>query len=354
MLWDVFCRVIDHHGDLGVCWRLAAELAARGERVRLWVDDPLALAWMAPGGATGVSVIRWVDPLPALEPGEVVVEAFGCDPPPAFVSRMGARATPPVWINLEYLSAEPFVERSHGLRSPVQAGPGAGLSKWFFYPGFTQATGGLLRGSAPPPLPNDAARVAALARLGVPTRPGLRRVSLFCYAHAPFDELFARLATQATKPTQATQLIVTAGAGQAPALAALAEDRFPQLQVHALPWLSQPEYDRLLAACDLNIARGEDSIVRAVWAGVPFLWHIYRQQDGAHAAKLAALYERLDADPQLTALARAWNDLGPWPAELPPLGAWRERCEAWRTELLAQPDLTSQLLQFVATQRSAG
>ena len=32
MLWDLFCRVIDNHGDLGVCWRLARDLAARGER----------------------------------------------------------------------------------------------------------------------------------------------------------------------------------------------------------------------------------------------------------------------------------------------------------------------------------
>ncbi|HEY0886111.1 MAG TPA: elongation factor P maturation arginine rhamnosyltransferase EarP, partial [Ramlibacter sp.] len=22
MLWDIFCKVIDNHGDIGVCWRL--------------------------------------------------------------------------------------------------------------------------------------------------------------------------------------------------------------------------------------------------------------------------------------------------------------------------------------------
>ena len=48
MQWDLFCRVIDNHGDLGVCWRLARDLVARGERARLWVDDASALAWMAP------------------------------------------------------------------------------------------------------------------------------------------------------------------------------------------------------------------------------------------------------------------------------------------------------------------
>ena len=91
-LWDVFCRVIDNHGDLGVCWRLAADLASRGEAVRLWVDDPQALAWMAPEGAPGVQVLPWRDPGPWEQPGDVVVEAFGCDPPGLFVQRMAQRS----------------------------------------------------------------------------------------------------------------------------------------------------------------------------------------------------------------------------------------------------------------------
>ena len=33
MQWDLFCRVIDNFGDIGVCWRLAADLAGRGEAV---------------------------------------------------------------------------------------------------------------------------------------------------------------------------------------------------------------------------------------------------------------------------------------------------------------------------------
>src|SRR6185369_5002346 len=64
MLWDVFCKVIDNHGDLGVCWRLAAELAARGDGVRLWADDASALAWMAPQGHERVIVVKWSNPAP--------------------------------------------------------------------------------------------------------------------------------------------------------------------------------------------------------------------------------------------------------------------------------------------------
>ena len=146
MLWDIFCRVVDNHGDIGVCWRLAADLAARGERLRLWIDDSSALAWMAPRGAAGVQVRAWDDAASEhSQPGDVVVEAFGCDPPTAFVARMARGVPAPCWINLEYLSAEAYVERSHGLTSPQAGGPGAGLVKWFFYPGFTPRTGGLLR-----------------------------------------------------------------------------------------------------------------------------------------------------------------------------------------------------------------
>jgi len=115
MLWDVFCRVVDNFGDVGVCWRIAADLASRGEHVRLWLDDAVALGWMAPGGHPGVEVLDWLQEASALHTGDVVIEAFGCDLPAPFVARMAAAPRPPVWINLEYLSAEPYVERSHGL-----------------------------------------------------------------------------------------------------------------------------------------------------------------------------------------------------------------------------------------------
>ncbi len=349
MRWDLFCRVIDNHGDLGVCWRLAADLGSRGEQVRLWVDDPGALAWMAPRGAPGVSVVRWAEPLPMVEPGDVVMEAFGCDPPAAFVSHMAAQAPPPVWINLEYLSAEPYVDRSHGLPSPQLQGPGAGLTKWFFYPGFTPTSGGLLRGAQAPA--GDSA--AWLAAQGVPLRDGERRISLFAYADAPLRELFDRL------DSEPTLLLLAAGAAQAPALALLnAQRRRGQhLRAHALPWLDQPGYDQLLHACDVNFARGEDSIVRAMAVGAPFVWQIYAQADGAHAAKLDALLTRFlaHAAPALAAdvraLWRAWNHLGAWPAALPEAKAWRALSVAWRQHLATQDGLTARLLSFVAAKQ---
>jgi uncharacterized repeat protein (TIGR03837 family) len=333
MHWDLFCRVIDNFGDIGVCWRLAADLGARGEAVRLWVDDATALAWMAPHGAAGVTVVRWDDAAAASppEPGDVVIEAFGCDPPTDFVERMAARTRPPVWINLEYLSAEDYVERSHGLPSPQ----GNGLTKWFYYPGFTERTGGLLRepGLTDARLSFD--RAAWLAAHGIDARPGERIVSLFCYANPALPALLDDLAQAPTL------LLATPGAAQR----ALGADR-GGLRVQALPWLPQPDYDRLIWACDLNFVRGEDSFVRAQWAGAPFVWQIYPQHDAVHAAKLDAFLQRCGAGTELHDLTFAWNGLAPWPARWPDPAGWQATCARWREGLLARPDLTTALIGF--------
>lgn len=347
MLWDIFCRVVDNFGDIGVCWRAAADLAGRGEQVRLWIDDDRALSWMAPGGRPGVQVLPWTDDAGGASPGEVVVEAFGCNPPQAFVGRMAARKRPPVWINLEYLSAEPYVERSHGLPSPRD-----GLTKWFFYPGFTPRSGGLLRE------PELIRRLDALdgrawlaARDWAP-RPGERTVHLFCYANAALPRLLDALSATPTL------LLAAPGAPAEQLRAALGPSlqRGP-LRAIALPHLPQPDYDLLLRSCDLNFVRGEDSFVRAQWAARPFVWQLYPQDDAAHADKLAAFLDRFlaGAPASLAAPLRhtwaSWNGLSDAPLVLPDTWPWQAQVQRWREGLLEQPDLVSQLLGFVAERR---
>lgn len=349
--WDIFCRVIDNHGDLGVCWRLATELGRRGHAARLWIDDPAALAWMAPRGAPGVTVVPWTDATAPAAPGDVVVEAFGCDPPAGFIAAMAARGAtgrPPVWVNLEYLSAEAYVERSHGLPSPQASGPGAGLVKWFFYPGFTARTGGLLRERDLPASQSTFDANAWRAAHHIAPHAGEQLVSLFCYARA---DLAAWLAALGGTPTL---VLTTPG----PATTLAAQVAWPSGVRHQpLPWLTQPDYDRLLWSCDLNLVRGEDSFVRAQWAGRPFLWHIYAQDDGAHAAKLQAFLDRHLADapgglaPSVRAAFLAWNGLGRWPATWPEPAAWQALAARWRQHLLGQEDLLSQLIAFVAQKR---
>lgn len=350
--WDVFCRVIDNHGDLGVCWRLAQDLASRGHIVRLWVDDAAALAWMAPQGAAGVAVRPWGPPAPDDVPGDVVIEAFGCDPPAAFIDAM-QRQPGCLWINLEYLSAEAYVERSHGLASPQMSGPGRGLTKWFFYPGFTPATGGLLRELDLAHRRATFDRQAFRQCLGLPASQA-RQVSVFAYANSPVDELLRLLASW-DDDAHGCDVLACPGPAQQQLLQAAAAR--PALRVIALPWLSQIDYDQLLWHCDLNLVRGEDSFVRAQWAGQPLVWQIYEQDDGVHADKLNAFLQRHLAGAgtalsnDMTALWRAWNRQGPWPQHLPALPDWRRHCRDWAARLSRQPDLVSQLQGFVAAKR---
>ncbi|OOG47438.1 elongation factor P maturation arginine rhamnosyltransferase EarP [Polaromonas sp. A23] len=366
--WDIFCKVIDNHGDIGVCWRLSAELAARGQRVRLWVDDDSALQWMAPEGCDDVTVLPWLEPLGMnlvrldAAPCDVLVEAFGCEIAPEFIAACsegtGATGQKPVWINLEYLSAEPYVERCHAMPSPVLRGPAAGWTKWFFYPGFTPATGGLLREAALPARQAAFDREAWLAGCGIPWK-GETLVSLFCYEPPALAQLLEHLAELGTSSAP-VRLLVTAGRATS-AVRAIANDQKwlqpnqdgrQQLSISYLPWLSQSEFDHLLWACDLNFVRGEDSVVRALWAGRAFIWQIYPQADQAHLPKLEAFLDMLEAPPTLRHFHQVWNSL---PGELPApdLLLWSDSTRAARQRLQNQTELATQLLDFVMRKRLA-
>ncbi|WP_082210027.1 elongation factor P maturation arginine rhamnosyltransferase EarP [Serpentinimonas barnesii] len=393
LLWDIFCHVIDNWGDLGVCWRLARQLAQRGQRVRLWADDASALAWMAPralqspshgqpgghllgqGELAGLRVYPWPRqqpdaPAPAVEPGDVLIEAFGCHIEPHWVQALQPEGRAgQVWLNLEYLSAEPWAERCHGLPSPVLSGPLVGRCKWFYYPGFTAGSGGLLREIANCPAPE----ATPSSEPSEPSAPDITRLQilLFCYQAPALPALLADPAL-----AQAHWLL-TAGRAQAAWQAAWsgqpdspaqttatdANTNPPPFPAHSpptpqttlLPLLAQTEFDALLRTCHLNLVRGEDSLVSALWAGQPLLWQLYPQHDGAHLAKLDAFLDWLDAPPCLRQWHRVWNGV-PSGAALPPLTVqrlqtWRHCILAARQRLLQQADLVSQLLGFVAEKR---
>jgi uncharacterized repeat protein (TIGR03837 family) len=376
-IWDVFCRVVDNHGDAGVCWRLAADLASREVAVRLWIDDARALAWMAPEGCEGVTVHPWPagdEEMRAARSAsaDVVIEAFGCglpDPYLRFMANLQPRDPTPLWINLEYLSAETYVERNHQLPSLQCSGVGRGLTAHFFYPGFTERTGGLLREIDLVARRNNFRRDTWLTERAITPLPGERLVSLFCYDNPELPELMPALAQRPTllltTPGHATEQVE-----RVMAEAAHGAHGWDLLRIHPLPWLSHRGYDELLWSCDLNFVRGEDSLVRAIWAGAPFIWQIYPQDDGAHQVKLDAFLSRAFPDRpssmadsvrevwacwnrgQHSADARsdqAWSVLNCDESML----NWRERCASWRDELFMQPDLVTQLLAFANAKRFA-
>ena len=372
--WDIFCKVIDNHGDIGVCWRLAADLASRGHLARLWVDSPDVLAWMAPGALEGrwprVQVLRWDLMLDSafvagLQPAQVWIEGFGCELPAGLLQHRSSLARPsiqgpvdwPAWINLEYLTAERFAERSHGLPSPVLNGPAAGQTKFFFYPGFSPRSGGLLRE------PDLAAQQAGFDRASWLTTQGIswrgeRLVSLFCYKPAALAQLLEQL----RHDPEPTLLLVTHGRAAVAVRQALdvhvnsgrtsgTEQPQGRLSVRFLPPLAQTDFDHLLWSCDLNFVRGEDSLVRAIWAGKPFVWQIYAQHDDAHHAKLQAFLDAMDASRSWRDFHLVWNGMAEHP--LPPLdlGTWGPAVRKASQSLAGQGDLSGKLLAFVGEVR---
>jgi len=295
------------------------------------------------------------DSLACLAPADVLVEAFGCEIDAGLLARHRAQRPeqPPVWINLEYLSAESWVERCHALPSPVMRGPAAGWTKWFFYPGFTPATGGLMREPGVADEPTPEWRQVHRQRLGAQAQDCL--VSLFCYEPPALPALLERWQAQG-QAGQPVHLLVMPGRPAAAVRAlqaqmpALAESphRLRLAWPEAVP---QPEFDHTLRACNLNFVRGEDSVVRALWAGRALVWHIYPQDDEAHRDKLDAFLDWLDAPPSLRQFHQVWNGLSKSP--LPPIDPpeWQACVQAARTKLRAQSDLVTQLLRFSTEKR---
>ncbi len=375
-LCEIFCRVVDNFGDIGVCWRLARELAQnRGFAVRLWVDDWTAFVRLCPqagavrpGGAhhiAGVDIRWWTDPLPALEPGDLVIEAFACELPEIRLQAMARRQPAPVWINLEYLSAEDWVAGCHGLASPH---PRLGLIKHFFFPGFDQCSGGLLRENG-----LLAARDAFVAgqqaqwwaEHGLADLPAQAlRISLFAYEQPDLPALFEAWADG----DREVLVLVPESRVLGDVRRALGReclqvgDRVERgaLVTCVLPFTDQAGYDVLLWACELNFVRGEDSFVRAQWAARPFVWQIYPQADAAHHDKLEAFLARyLQGLPaaEVDALARfwrAWNGYASdrsslaeaWPAFAAAVPALELHARRWCDAQAALPDLATALDAF--------
>ncbi len=271
-----------------------------------------------------------------------------------------------MWLNLEGLSAEEWVEGCHALPSPQPLS----LTKYFFFPGFTNKTGGLLLESElqqqRQTFQHDQAAMAAfLGQFGVtPAEMASLKVSLFCYPQAPVSALFdawQRCGTAITclVPEGVAVDAVQAFLGQA-AKAGTSATR-GALTVRVLPFVPQPDYDKLLWACDLNFVRGEDSFVRAQWAGKPFIWHIYPQDKDLHHVKLNAFLQCYAARTEgLSEFSLGWNAATTatnaavdWAAIWPPLEADMQKITImsidWQRQLLANGDLASNLLKFAET-----
>ncbi|NML59737.1 elongation factor P maturation arginine rhamnosyltransferase EarP [Massilia sp. RP-1-19] len=376
----IFCKVVDNYGDIGICWRLSRQLQREhGIAVTLWVDNLESFQRICPAVAPeaamqaveGVTVRHWRGQDDVFSPSDVadiVIEFFACDIPPGYIDAMARCEPRPVWLNLEGLTAEEWVEGCHTLPSMHPRLP---LTKHFFFPGFTGKTGGLLGeaalGEQRRQFQSDPHAVRDfLAGLGLTAdEMASTKVSLFCYPGAPVAPLFDAWQADESPVTCLVPEGVASAAVQAflgaGAAAGAARTR-GALTVRVLPFVAQPDYDKLLWACDFNFVRGEDSFVRAQWAGKPFAWHIYPQDENLHHVKLRAFLQRyaMGID-SLVEFSLAWNGAregeGDWTrlwqaleADMPRIG---QRADEWQREMAALGDLARNLLKFARSLRSA-
>lgn len=373
----LFCKVVDNFGDIGICWRLARQLHhEHGIKVTLWVDDLPSFKKICPDlkldqeqqTVQDIHVRHWRDQHAQFQVEDIaniVIEFFGCDIPPAYIASMAQCQPKPMWINLEGLSAEEWVEGCHTLPS---SHPQFSLTKYFFFPGFTTKTGGLLmekeigeERSHFRQRPQN--RQTFLRTLGIDEQEAQEfTVSLFCYPHAPVEQLFHVW----ERGPEAINCLVPAGVAKQAVDNFLQQEAKPgvrvqrgNLGVRVIPFVPQQDYDKLLWSCDLNFVRGEDSFVRAQWAQQAFIWHIYPQDENLHHKKLRAFLQRhTPATNSSRAFSLAWNQvneapdwLSLWSDLRQDLPAIQSQSAVWQRQMQDIGDMTSNLLSFINTKR---
>ena len=324
--WDIFCNVIDNFGDIGVTWRLAKQLSTEYQiPIKLWVDDLHCFKHILPElnpnldyqTHSNIEIIRWNELTPSTWcAGATIIEAFACELPSSIKLRLEQLTKDvPTWLNLEYLSAEPWIDDIHGLPS-IQNN---GINKYFFFPGFSEKSGGLIFESdlsdkqiAFRSQPNHRKDVLSTCNIDYQDQ---KIISVFSYETDALCELVKHF----IKSDEPTILLVPIGKSSNSISQTLPFDKTEciantnvkcgNLIVGFLPMTNQEKFDELLWLSDINIVRGEDSFLRAQWAKKPFIWHIYPQDNQTHIDKLNAFWGRYCADltPELTSIQNQVN-----------------------------------------------
>lgn len=298
---DIFCSVIDNYGDIGVCFRLAKELACYHHKITIYVDNYEALNTIEPqipkdnkehAFNKNIIIKYWSKTADKYTPSQVIIEAFACNLDKSYTDRFKPNN---LWINLEYLTAEAWAESCHKLPS-IQNN---GIPKYFFFPGFTNKTGGLNFEEQTTDITPLHAKEHIVKLLNLPQELTSHFwVHIFTYETNKLIPLLRSILKQHSDalillPNSRSTYFLEKNLSQ---YFTELKIKYPRAKWHIFNMVSQNNYNYIIKSCDLNIVRGEDSITQAVINGTPYLWHIYKQQDNAHFDKLKAFIELLTKD----------------------------------------------------------
>ena len=343
-LIDVFCDVIDNFGDAGVCLRLCRDFSKKNFEVRLFCNNVNILNKITNSEDNSnrfLSLLSWSDNINDYIPSEVVIQAFSVRLPEELIKKIKTKKS--TVVNLEYLTAEPFAEDCHKLPSYSD-----GIESYFFFPGFTKKTGGVV------------IEDSFLNKIKKKKSEESKSITLFSYENKKVETVVNSL----SKKNLILNIFEGKGLNNFNNLFKLnlkTGDQFKlnEITVNVLPMVSQDEYDSYLIDSYINLVRGEDSIVRAMLTGNPFLWHIYPQEENAHKVKIDALFDRMnevctnkDDVERLRKITLSYNGFSDYLNNIDLLDfydSWKRLSEEWSAHLISLGSLTDNLISFLKT-----
>lgn len=280
---DIFCEVIDNYGDVGVAYRLARELKRiyPNKELRFIINQTEELNLIKKND--DIIVIDYKDVDKIEQPADLVIETFACNIPEIYMDK--ALKTSKLMINLEYFSSEDWVDDFHLQESFL----GGNLKKYFFIPGLSEKSGGIILDKEFLDRKNKVQenREYYLKQFNINEKYDLI-ISVFSY-EKNFDNFLKTL----QKLDKKVLLLLLSEKTQKNFIKYFDNnDYYDKIKAVKLPFFTYDKYEKLLALCDINLVRGEDSFVRALLLAKPFLWHIYPQDENTHIIKLESFLEK--------------------------------------------------------------
>ncbi len=275
-MWHIFAKVIDNYGDMSIAWRLASGLVDYGQKVTLFIEkkediEPILKLQKN----ISFNVKSFNEASAEIDNVNNIISVFDVPLPPGYLDNI---QHPSNLFIYEYLSAENWVKDFHMKPSLTE---NSFINKRYFYPGFNDKTGGLLR-------ERDYFYQESEDLAKCIEQDSHFQASFFYYSHTSYEsiELIKKLKPDC-KALILDELIEF-------------KDLKNETWVEGFKMMAFADYDRLLQSSNLNFVRGEDSLTRAIFSGRPFIWQPYVQENNHHLVKLEAFINYFFSDLDVT------------------------------------------------------
>ncbi len=303
---DIFCEIIDNFGDIGVVYRVSKELKKIFQNVRIIIvlnrlEEFKAINkrvkdvdYQEIDGLIYITEKYLEDNIDSFGTADIFIEAFGCNVFEGYIKK--AKESSKLWINLEYLSGEKWIEDFHLQESLIDSKT---LKKIFYMPGFSEKSGGVIIDSSFLERKEYGAenREKVLEKYFPNCDFNNKLVGTIFSYERNFENLLDVL-----KDYGKETFLILMGEKTHKSFSEILQKKltenfgkivkYDKITMLYADFLSQEEYEEVISAVDFNFTRGEDSFVRGILLGKPFMWHIYLQEEKAHMDKIKAFTER--------------------------------------------------------------